>query len=52
MNKMNYMAGILTAGLVGLGAYVLLNKNTKCKADKLINNFLDKANDMTNNTMN
>ena len=28
-----------------------MNKNTKAKADKLINNVLDKANKMTNDMM-
>lgn len=37
------------AGLIGVGTYVLVNKQTKGKADKLINNILDKANTMTNN---
>ena len=52
MKKMGFLAGMTAASLVGLGTYVLVNKNTKNKADKLINNFLDKANDMTNNMMN
>ncbi len=48
MKKMEMTLCLMTAGFVGLGTYVLLNKNTKNKADKLINNMLDKANDMTN----
>ena len=45
MKKM--ATGMIMAGLIGLGAYTLMNKNTKQKADKLINNMLDKANTMT-----
>jgi hypothetical protein len=52
MKKMGFIAGMAAAGVVGLTTYVLVNKNTKNKADKLINNFLDKANDMTNDIMN
>ncbi len=51
MKKINVVSGMLVAGLIGLGAYTLANRNTKNKADKLINNVLDKANDMTNNIM-
>ncbi len=47
--KKSFMLGMITTSLIGLGAYTLMNKNTKNKADKLINNMLDKANDMTNN---
>lgn len=43
---------MMMAGLIGIGTYVLMNKQTKGKADKLINNLLDKANDMTNDMMN
>mgnify|MGYP003571286287 CR=1 FL=1 len=49
MKKMGLIAGLSMAGLIGLGTYTLINKNTKNKADKLINNLLDKANDMTQN---
>ncbi len=52
MKKMEIVACMTMAGLLGIGAYTLLNKNTKPKADKLINNFLDKANTMSNNMMN
>ena len=51
MKKMGFLAGMAAASIVGLGTYALVNKNTKNKADKLINNFLDKANNMTNNMM-
>lgn len=46
---MNMMASIALAGMIGIGTYVLMNKNTKAKADKLINNMLDKANECTMN---
>ncbi len=51
MKKMEMVACTLFAGMMGLGAYTLINKNTKKKADKLINNILDKATDMSNNMM-
>ena len=51
MKKMGLIAGMTMAGIIGLGTYVLVNKNTKAKADKLINNVLDKANMMTNEMM-
>lgn len=49
MKKMGIICGMITAGLIGLGTYTLMNKSTKQKADKLINNVLDKANDLTMN---
>ena len=49
MKKMEMISCIAMAGLVGLGAYTLMNKKTKDKADKLINTMLDKANNMSNN---
>lgn len=49
MKKSGLLAGMAMAGLIGVGTYVLVNKQTKQKADKLINNMLDKANEMTNN---
>ena len=52
MKKMGIVTGMAMAGLIGLGTYVLVNKNTKNKADKLINNMLDKANEATMNCMN
>ncbi len=48
MKKMETTLCLMAAAGVGLGTYILLNKSTKNKADKLINNMLDKANDMTN----
>lgn len=52
MKKMELIGCMAMAGIIGIGAYTLMNKNTKAKADKLINNFLDKANNMSNNMMN
>jgi len=49
MKKMGIICGMVMAGLIGIGTYTLMNKQTKGKADKLINNILDKANDMTMN---
>lgn len=47
MKKMSMVTSIALTGMIGLGAYVLMNKQTKDKADKLLNNMLDKANDCT-----
>lgn len=52
MKKTGIVCGMMMAGLIGMGTYILMNKQTKGKADKLINNLLDKANDMTNDMMN
>ena len=49
MKKMNMVMSVALAGMIGMGTYVLMNKNTKAKADKLINNMLDKANECTTN---
>lgn len=49
MKKMNTLSTMALAGMIGFGAYVLMNKNTKDKADKLINNMLDRAHECTNN---
>ena len=48
MKKMNNVMSMAIAGMIGMGAYVLINKNTKDKADKLINNMLDRATECTN----
>lgn len=48
MKKMNMVMSIAVAGMIGMGTYILMNKNTKAKADKLINNMLDRANECTN----
>ncbi len=47
MKKSSMITSIALSSLVGMGAYILMNKNTKNKADKLINNMLEKANEMT-----
>ena len=51
MKKTGIICGMAIAGLIGVGTYVLMNKQTKGKADKLINNLLDKANTAANNMM-
>lgn len=51
MKKMEVIACMTVASAIGLGTYVLMNKNTKVKADRLINNVLDKANMMTSDMM-
>ena len=48
MKKMNMAMTLGMVGLIGIGAYTLMNKKTKAKADELINNVLDKANNMSN----
>ena len=47
MRKMHVITGLAVAGLMGLGTYILVNKKTRKKADRLINNVLDKASIMT-----
>ena len=49
MKKMNMISYALFFSMVGMTSYVLMNKNTKEKADRLINNMLDKANECTIN---
>ena len=51
MRKVSIITGMTLAGVIGLGAYILANKNTKIKADKLINSVLDKASLMTKDMM-
>ncbi len=46
MKKTMGIVGLTMLGTAGLTAYVLLNKNTKKQADRLINSMLDEANDM------
>ena len=49
MKKMNMVTSLAMAGMIGMGTYILMNKNTKAKADKLINNMLERANECTTN---
>lgn len=51
MKKTGVICGMAMAGLIGVGTYILVNKQTKNKADRLINNLLDKANEATNHMM-
>lgn len=44
MNKM--MTSAILMGTAGMATYVLMNKATKKKADKLINTMIEEANDM------
>lgn len=48
MKKALVSAGVGMACGAGLAAYVLSNKSTKKKADKLLNNMMDEANHMIN----
>ncbi len=52
MKKMEMFACMAMASMIGVGTYVLMNKNTKDKADKLINNMLDKANNLATSKKN
>ncbi len=52
MKKMEMLACMGMASMIGVGTYILMNKNTKAKADKLLNNILDKANNITSNQNN
>lgn len=49
MKKTGIIFGALTASTIGMGAYILMNKRTKKKADDVINNLLSKADDLTKN---
>lgn len=49
MKKALVSAGVGMACGAGLAAYLLTNKSTKRKADKLLNNMMDEANHMMNN---
>ena len=46
MKKTLSLIGLTMLTTAGLTTYVLLNKNTKRNADKLINSMLDEASDM------
>ncbi len=49
MKKTGLILAVASAGVMGMGAYVLLNKKTKKKADDVINNLLNKADTLTKN---
>ena len=40
----SFTAGMMSMAGIGIAAYTVMNKNTKSKADKMINNVLDKVN--------
>lgn len=46
MKKMLSAVGLSIFTTAGLVTYVLINKNTKRNADKLINSMLDEANNL------
>ena len=46
MKKTVGIIGLTMLTTAGLTTYVLMNKNTKKSADRLINSMLDEANDM------
>lgn len=47
MKKITMFTGaMLITGMAGLGAYILLNKNTSKKANQLINTMLDETTTM------
>ena len=41
-----FTGAMLITGMAGLGAYVLINKNTSKKANQLINTMLEETTDM------
>ena len=49
MKKTLGIIGLTMLTTAGFTTYVLMNKNTKRNADKLINSMLDEANDMLKN---
>ena len=49
MKKMMGIIGLTMITTAGLTTYVIMNKNTKKNADKLINSMLDEANNMVKN---
>lgn len=46
MKKTMGLVGLTMLGTAGLTTYILMNRNTKKNADKLINSMLDEANNM------
>ena len=40
MKKMGFVAGMMTAGAIGLTAYMLTNKETSKKANQVLNDML------------
>lgn len=46
MKKIGFMAGALSASLVGLMAYSLMNKKTSKKADQLLCDVIKKTDDL------
>lgn len=46
MKKMGFLAGVVMTTAMGLTAYVLMNKETSKKANKVINDMLDQTDKM------
>ena len=49
MKKTMGIIGLTMLTTAGLTTYIIMNKNTKKNADKLINSVLDEANSMVKN---
>lgn len=49
---MGFVAGMLTAGAVGLTAYMLTNKETSKKANQVLNDMLIETDKMIKNKCN
>lgn len=47
MKKVGLLMGLGMASVVSLGAYAFINKKTNKNATELLNNMLEKANDLT-----
>ncbi len=52
MKKMGFIAGMLTAGTIGLTAYMLTNKETSKKANQVLNDMLTETDKMIKNKCN
>lgn len=52
MKKMGFVAGMMTAGAIGLTAYMLTNKETSKKANQVLNDMLIETDKMIKNKCN
>lgn len=49
MKKMGFLAGVMVTSAMGLTAYVLMNKETSKRANKVINDVLEQTDKMIKN---
>ena len=52
MKKFGFVTGMLTAGAIGLTAYMLTNKGTSKKANQVLNDMLTETDKMIKNKYN